>query len=90
MIGLFGGVGLAVSNRAGRNDPEGVRPRRGAEAWRESAEAGSDERQRVAGADPDHTGSNCEVGRGAQRPNGPFGDSVERQRGRPGALILPR
>ena len=89
-IGLFGGEGAAGSSRVEHNDPEGVKPRRGVESRGELGEIGSYGRQRVAGTDPDHSGVNREVGRGVQRPNGSLGGSIERQRGRPGALILLR
>jgi hypothetical protein len=52
-IGLFEEVGFADRNRAERNDPEGVKPQRGAEVRREFAGNGSVGRQRVESVDTD-------------------------------------
>jgi hypothetical protein len=77
-IGLFGGAGSAGFSSVERVDPEGVRPRRGAEAGWKLAAAGLKRQQRVAGVDTDRTGEIQDVGGEAQRPNGLFDNPAER------------
>ncbi len=73
-IGSFGEAGFPGLNRAEHNDPEGVKPRRGVEAWGRLGRAELQERQRAADADPDYSGVDRKVGRGVQKLNGSLGD----------------